>query len=123
LISFTKRLHDPILRGEVTCSVRIWKSCRVKLGGRYPFGHGHVKITGIKEIGMKQITAALARRSGFASLADLLSVAKHGSGANVYLIDFVYEPSHDWLPLITPQSVKPTTTRATKKPRRKSRSA
>jgi len=122
LISFTKRLHEPILRGEVTCSVRIWKSCRVKLGGRYPFGHGHVKITGIKEIGMKQITAALARRSGFASLADLLSVAKHGSGENVYLIDFVYEASDDWLPLVTPQSAKPTI-RTAKKPPRKSRSA
>jgi hypothetical protein len=122
LLSFTKRLHEPILRGEVTCSVRIWKSCRVKLGGRYPFGHGHVKITGIKEIGMKDITAALARRSGFASLADLLSVAKHGSGENVYLIDFVYQPSDDWLPLVTPQPAKPTIPTA-KKPRRKSRSA
>jgi len=31
---FTKRLREPIARGEITCSVRIWQSARVKAGGR-----------------------------------------------------------------------------------------
>jgi hypothetical protein len=38
------------------------------------------------------ITPALARTSGFAGVADLLKTAKHGSGENVYLVEFHYEP-------------------------------
>lgn len=123
MISFTKRLHEPILRGDVTCTIRIWHRCRVKVGGRYPFGHGHVKVTRIKEIAMSSITPALARRSGFADVADLLQIAKHGSGENIYLIDFVYEPSDDWLPLVTPKPSKPTASPRAKAPARRSRSS
>ena len=34
-MQFTKRLHEPIMRGEITCSVRIWQRPHVKVGGRY----------------------------------------------------------------------------------------
>ena len=37
---------------------------------------------------MEDITAALARRSGFAVLVDLLKVAKHGSGERVFVVEF-----------------------------------
>jgi hypothetical protein len=90
MISFTKRLREPIMRGEITCSIRIWHSCRVKVGGRYGMAPGHVKVTGTRQITLADITPALARKSGFAGVVDLLKVAKHGSGQNVYLIDFVY---------------------------------
>ena len=36
------------------------------------------------------MTPALARKSGFAGVVDLLKVAKHGKGENVYLIEFHY---------------------------------
>jgi hypothetical protein len=87
---FTKRLREPIMRGDVTCSVRIWRSCRVKTGGCYVLGPGHIKVTGTRQIALSDITPNLARRSGFAGVVDLLKVAKHGSGENVYLIDFIY---------------------------------
>lgn len=90
-LAFTKRLRDPILRGEITCTVRIWRNLRVKTGGRYPLGPGHVEVTRIQHIDLEDLTDEIARRSGFADLADLMSVARHGSGENVYLIDFVYE--------------------------------
>ena len=35
---FTKRLREAVMRGDVTCSVRIWRSARVKTGGRYQTG-------------------------------------------------------------------------------------
>ena len=57
---FTKRLRDPIRRGEVTCSVRIWQR------------------------------PALARRSGFEGMVDLLKIAKHGPGERVFLVEFRY---------------------------------
>lgn len=89
-MTFTKRLHGPIMRGEVTCSVRIWQKPRVRLGGRYPLGPGHVEVTGLREMALADITPALARRSGFAGVVDLLKVARHGSGERVFLVDFTY---------------------------------
>jgi hypothetical protein len=89
-MTFTKRLRDPIMRGEVTCSVRIWQRAHVKAGGRYRLGHGAVEVTEIREISMGDITPDLARRSGFLGVVDLLKVAKHGLGERVYLVEFEY---------------------------------
>lgn len=90
-MQFTKRLREPIARGEVTCSVRIWQSPRVKAGGRYPMGAGFVHVTSIREIALPDITPDLARRSGFEGVVDLLKVAKHGPGERVFLVEFEYE--------------------------------
>jgi hypothetical protein len=92
-MQFTKRLREPIMRGEVTCSVRIWQRPHVKVGGRYPLGNGAIEVTSIKQIELSDITPALARKSGFAGVVDLLKVAKHGRGENVYLVEFVYRDS------------------------------
>ncbi|HEY2070099.1 MAG TPA: hypothetical protein VGG48_11135 [Rhizomicrobium sp.] len=89
-MTFTERLREPIMRGEITTSIRIWKSPRVKVGGRYALGPGHVEVRKIRQIALADITPAMARASGFAGVVDLLKVAKHGSGSNVYLIDFAY---------------------------------
>ena len=78
------------MRGEVTCSVRIWQSPRVKVGGGYPLGPGAIHVTSIREIGLRDITPDLARRSGFQGVVDLLKVAKHGPGERVYLVEFEY---------------------------------
>lgn len=90
-ISFTGRLRDPIMRGEITCSVRIWQGPRVKVGGRYALGPGVVVVTALKEMTLQHVTPELARESGFEGLVDLLKVAKHGPGERVYLVEFVYE--------------------------------
>ncbi|MDP1631549.1 MAG: hypothetical protein Q8L66_09035 [Caulobacter sp.] len=79
------------MRGEVTCSVRIWQRPRVKVGGRYALGAGHIMVSSIREIALADITPALARRSGFEGLVDLLKVAKHGPGERVFLVEFDYE--------------------------------
>jgi hypothetical protein len=87
---FAKRLREPVMRGEVTCSVRIWQRPHVKVGGRYPLGAGAIEVTAIREIGMRDITTELARRSGFLGVVDLLKAAKHGPGERVYLVEFEY---------------------------------
>ncbi len=89
-LGFTKRLREPVMRGEVTCSVRIWQGARVKVGGRYQLGPGFVEVTALEEIRLQDVTPALARRSGFEGLVDLLKVAKHGPGERVYLVEFEY---------------------------------
>src|SRR5579872_4521811 len=91
-MEFTKRLRDGVRRGEITCSVRFWMRPHVKVGARYPMQEGEIEIDSIEPIGLPDITPQLARESGFLGLIDLLKVAKHGKGENIYLIRFHYLP-------------------------------
>ena len=93
---FARELRDGVRRGRIRCSVRVWQRPHVKVGGRYPLDDGHIVVESIEQIRMKDITRDLARESGFASIADLLRVAKHGSGRNVYLVRFRYLPPGAW---------------------------
>ncbi len=87
---FAKRLREGIRRGEITCSVRIWTRPHVRVGGRYRMEEGEIEIDSITPIGFPDITPQLARESGFLGVIDLLKVAKHGRGENIYLIRFHY---------------------------------
>lgn len=91
---FTKRLREGVRRGEITCSVRIWQSPRVSVGKRYRMEEGEIEVDSITPIGLPDITPQLARESGFLGVVDLLKIAKHGKGTNVYLIRFHYVPPH-----------------------------
>jgi hypothetical protein len=51
---------------------------------------GEIQIDSIEPIGFPDITPELARESGFLGVLDLLKVAKHGPGENIYLIGFHY---------------------------------
>ena len=90
---FAKQLRDGIRRGEITRTVRIWQRCHVKQGGRYRMGDGHVVVTAISPISLGDITGSLARQCGFKGTVDLLKVAQHGPGRNIFLIDFYYKDS------------------------------
>ena len=88
-MDFTKRLRPGVLRGDITCSVRIWHSPRVKVGNRYDStGVGLIEIDSVQEIEWSDITPQLARETGFGGVVDLLKIARHGSGAHVYLVRF-----------------------------------
>ena len=89
---FTKRLREGVRRGEITCSVRIWMRPHVKVGHRYKMDEGEIEIDSITPIGFPDITPQLARESGFLGVIDLLKVAKHGPGENIYLVRFHYVP-------------------------------
>jgi len=105
-MDFTKRLRPGVQRGEITCSIRIWQSPRVKVGNRYSStGVGNIEVDSIEQIEMSDITPELARESGFNGVVDLLKIAKHGYGTNVYLVRF--------------HCVSPKGSAAAKKPARK----
>jgi hypothetical protein len=57
---------------------------------------GHIVVDSIAPITVADVTYDLARESGFESVDDLLSIAKHGRGARVYLIRFHYLPPGAW---------------------------
>jgi hypothetical protein len=95
-VLFAKSLRERVRRGRIRSTVRIWTRPHVKAGGRYPMEGGHVVVDSIVKIRMRDITQDLARESGFASVAELLHMAKHGRGRNVYLIRFHYLPPGGW---------------------------
>lgn len=57
---------------------------------------GHIVVDSVTPIALGDVTNDLARESGFDSVDDLLGVAQHGSGQNVYLIRFHYLPPGAW---------------------------
>ena len=67
-MQFRKELRPRVQSGEVTCSVRIWKRPRVKVGGRYALPPGEIEVRSVAGISRKEISAELARRSGFDSV-------------------------------------------------------
>src|SRR5688572_16866453 len=89
---FAKRLREGIRKGEITCSVRIWTRPHVKVGGRYPMEDGEIVVDSIEPIGFPDITHQLAVASGFLGVIDLLKIAQHGRGQNIYLVRFHYVP-------------------------------
>ena len=95
---FTKRLREGVRRGEITCSVRIWTRPHVKVGARYRMDEGAIEVDSIKPISFPDITPELARESGFLGVIELLKVAKHGKGENIYLVRFHYVPPRTMRP-------------------------
>jgi hypothetical protein len=95
---FTKRLREGVLNGSITCSVRIWQRLHVRVGGRYQMEAGEIEVDSIEQIAIQDITHELAIESGFLGVIDLLKVAKHGPGDNVYLVRFHYIPPRNGSP-------------------------
>ena len=89
-MQFAKELRPLVRSGQITCSVRIWKQPRVKVGSRYSLPPGEIEVVSVRGITRDQITPALARRSGFRSVPELIAVAQHGRGEFVFLVEFVY---------------------------------
>ena len=90
LVQFLQELRDRIRRGEITCSVRLWQRPHVRVGGRYSLPPGQIMVTSLREMSLDDVTPALARRSGFAGIVDLLKTAQHVAGRRVYLVEFRY---------------------------------
>ncbi|MGC2660127.1 MAG: ASCH domain-containing protein [Bryobacteraceae bacterium] len=91
-MTFTKRLREGVRRGKITCSIRIWMHPHVRIGARYRMEDGEVEVDSITSIDLSDITPELARESGFLDVDDLLRVARHGKGENIYLIRFHFIP-------------------------------
>jgi hypothetical protein len=68
----------------------MWTRPHVTVGKRYRMEEGAIEVDSIKPIGLPDITSELARESGFLGVVDLLKVANHGKGRNIYLIRFHY---------------------------------
>ena len=89
---FAKPLRERVRSGEITTSVRIWQTARVKVGGRYPLLDGFIEVTRLQEVDLDDVTEAMALEGGFESLEALMATARHGRGERVFIVDFVFVP-------------------------------
>jgi len=89
-MQFLRSLRERIRKGEITSTVRLWQRPHVRVGGRYALPPGEIEVTRLFEVSLADVTPALARRTGFAGVVDLLKVAKHGPGRRVFIIEFRY---------------------------------
>lgn len=89
-MTFAKALRPLVQSGRVTCSVRVWKQPRVKVGGRYALLPGEIEVTSIRSMSERELTPSLAKRSGFDSVEEMMKIAKHGEGEFMFLVEFVY---------------------------------
>jgi len=87
---FTKKLRAGVKSGEVTASVRIWKTPHIKVGGHYGLDEGYIEVTSIREISWADLSDELARDTGFENLLDMMRTAKHGAGQHIYYVRFRY---------------------------------
>lgn len=90
---FARPLRERVRSGEITTSVRIWLTPRVRIGGRYPLLDGFIEVTRLQEVDLDDVTEAMALEGGFESLEALMKTARHGRGERVFIVDFVFVPS------------------------------
>jgi hypothetical protein len=91
-VEFSRELRSDVLGGDITVSVRLWKSPRVKQGGRYRVGPGEIEVDAIELIPFSAITKQDVRRAGERDLETLRRRAAHAGPIDddtlVYRIEF-----------------------------------
>jgi hypothetical protein len=95
MLLFKRKFLPAIRAGRKTQTIRLWQSRRLRSGQRsYIPGAGRVVIETVEPVRLAELTAADARRDGFASLAALrraleeLYPAEHSAGRQAYRVRF-----------------------------------
>ena len=91
-MDFIQELRAAVLSGDITLTFRLWRRPRVKPGGRYRVGDGHIEVDSIELIPFAFIDEADVRRSGEADLESLRRRAAHAGPIHdetaLYRIEF-----------------------------------
>lgn len=75
-----------IATGEITEVYRSWKRPTVKEGGTLNTSVGQLSILSVEPIPRSTLTAAAARRAGFATKAELIESLRSGSDRRLYRV-------------------------------------
>ena len=62
---FAKHLREAVVRGKITCSIRIWTSPHVKEGKRYRMGEGEIEVDSITLDRAFRHNSSIGARVGF----------------------------------------------------------
>lgn len=95
-MDFSRELRADVLSGDITLTVRLWRSPRVKVGGRYRVGPGWIRVDAVDLVPFGSLDANDVRRAGEPDLETLRRRAAHAGpiadDTLVYRIEFHAEP-------------------------------
>ena len=76
-MEFSRDLRDGVLSGDISVTFRLWRTPKVKAGGRYRVGLGQVEVDSIELIPFAAIDETDLRLSGEPDLESLRRRAAH----------------------------------------------
>jgi hypothetical protein len=76
-MQFARDIRDDVISGDITVSFRLWKTPKVRVGGRYPIGPATFEVDSVDLVSFGSITAADLRRAGSADREELRRRAAH----------------------------------------------
>ncbi|MGA2209257.1 MAG: hypothetical protein ABSH30_06455 [Acidimicrobiales bacterium] len=97
-MEFSRELRDRVVSGEISVSFRLWRSPKVRVGGRYPVGPVQLEIDSMELMPFAAIPPADVARTGERDREALRRRAAHAGPIHedtlVYRVEFhvVEEP-------------------------------
>lgn len=97
---FKQRFHDGIRSGSITLTFRRWIRAQVRVGGTYRLdADGAMEATSVQPVRVHEISAAEARRAGYADRATMIAELGRRDeltdADEVYRIEFRYVAQAD----------------------------
>jgi hypothetical protein len=91
-MEFSRELREAVLSGDITVTFRLWRTPRVKAGGRYRVGPGLIEVDTVEAVPFAAIDDEDVRRSGEADRESLRRRAAHAGPVHddtpLYRIEF-----------------------------------
>jgi uncharacterized protein YqfB (UPF0267 family) len=76
-VEFSRELRADVLSGDITVTFRLWRSPKVKAGGRYRVGPGQIEVDSIELVPFASIDETDLQCSGEVDLEALRRRAAH----------------------------------------------
>jgi uncharacterized protein YqfB (UPF0267 family) len=76
-VDFSRELRADVLAGDITVTFRLWRSPKVKAGGRYRVGPGQIEVDSIEPVPFAAIDETDLERSGEPDRESLRRRAAH----------------------------------------------
>jgi hypothetical protein len=91
-MEFSRELRADVLSGDITVTVRLWRTPKVKAGGRYRVGAGQIEVDSVELVPFASIDETDVRLSGEADRESLRRRAAHAGPIHddtlIYRIEF-----------------------------------
>ncbi len=99
-MEFSAELRESVLAGDITVSFRLWRSPKVKAGGRYRVGAGLIEVDAVDLVPFAAITPDDVAAAGEPDLESLRRRAAHAgpiiADTMLYRIEFHAVPGTDY---------------------------
>jgi hypothetical protein len=91
-VEFSRDLRAAVLAGDITLTVRLWRTPKVRAGGRYRVGPAEIQVDAVDLVPFGSIDQADVRRCGEVDRESLRRRAAHAGPIDddtmVYRIEF-----------------------------------